>query len=74
MMLCTFQGVEFNNDKPEDFCVCAFAREFESNWVLIETPLTQTKWAAFRKKYQPSGVTIPRVHRRDTMGKIKSKN
>lgn len=73
MILCTLQGEDFNNYKPEDFCVCVCAREFDSNWVLIEIPLNQTKWTAFRKNRQPSVVTVPRVHRRDTMGKINSK-
>lgn len=49
MMLCTVQGAEFNNYKPEEFLFSACVRECEcvpvnsdNNWVLIETPPTQT--------------------------------
>lgn len=47
MMLRTVQGAEFNNYKPEEFLFSACARgcvpvNSDNNWVLIETPPTQT--------------------------------
>lgn len=48
MIFCAVEGKESNIYRPEDFhsvmCVCAC--ECDNNRVLIETPLTQTKWVA----------------------------
>lgn len=63
-MLCTVQGEEFNNYKPEEFlfsareCECVPVNS-DNNWVLIETPPTQTNQFKGKKKNhdQISGVT-----------------